>query len=88
MIPKIPILRECSYEEYSKNIGREDVTYVRYIIAPDHITDPNEIGEFVMDNLENNHNTDIHKYFKLIGIVSNEKQEEEEQRLSNLSLNN
>ena len=88
MIPKIPILKEVSYKEYSENCHRQDVTYVRYMIIDNDIKEPSKIAKFVNSNLEDKYNTDIHKYFKLLGIISSEAQEKEEDRLNNLSIQN
>ena len=88
MIPRIPILQEVTYSEYKENVGKEVANYVRYILSPTDIKDPEEIADFALKNLNNFNNTDVNKYYKMIGIIANEAQEEEEKRLGGLSIAN
>lgn len=88
MTPKIPLLKEVTYKDYKDNVGTEGLNYVRYIVIPNYITEPEELGEFALANLDNFNNTDINKYYLMVGIIANEFQEEEEKRLGKLSISN
>lgn len=88
MLPKIPVLMEVSYQEYIDNINNEKVHYHRQFVIPSYLTSPEEIFEFVNENLNNVHNTDINRYYKSMGVISNSETEEQEDRLNKLSISN
>jgi len=88
MLPKIPVLIEVSYKEYMKNIHNDKVQYHRQFVIPNEIITPEEVFEFVNSNLNNVHNTDINKYYKSVGIITDSQTEEEENKLLNLAINN
>ena len=79
---------EVSYKEYMEHLYDEKVQYHRQFIVPSDLKTPEEIYEFVQENLENYNNTDINKYYKSIGIISNSETEKEEQKVNNLATNN
>ena len=88
MLPKIPVLMEVSYQEYIDNIDNEKVQYHRQFVVPIDIKSPEEVFEFVNSNLNNVHNTDVNKYYKSVGIITDSQTEKEEDRFNNLAVSN
>ena len=87
-LPKIAVLKEVSFKEYSDNIHNKDINYHRQFIVPEEIKTPEDISAFVLENLNNVYNTDIHRYYKVIGIITDTKTEQEESKVNSLIINN
>lgn len=88
MLPQVAVLKEVSYKEYAEHIHDVNSVYSRQFIIPEDMNDPEEIANFVIDNLNNPYNSDIHKYYRGVGLITTDERIKEEKKLDELKLSN
>lgn len=88
MLQRIPVLKEVSYRQYIENYEKHPEDYLRQFVVGDDVNTSEEIAEEVNNSIEDNYNTDKHKYYKVIGIISSKEMEEDIDKLYKDSLLN
>ena len=88
MVSKVPLVKEVSYQEYLKHIDEITSDYFKQILIDDSCKTPEQVNEFINNHLEDYNNTDVHKYYKLMGLLSSEEIEAFEKKVTDLIIRN
>lgn len=89
MASKVSIVKEVSFKEYSAHINDIESQYFKQLFIEDNNIDtPEETMDFINEHLEDIHNTNVHKYYKLMGLLSSTEIEKEEESCSRLVISN